>query len=61
MDFSDLTPEQIEKAKECKSADELVALAQEEGIELSDEQLEAFSGGENWKDKCMLLSCYLFG
>ena len=49
--FSDLTPEQMEKARACKDASELVALAQTEGIELTDEQLDAVSGG-SWYD-CM--------
>lgn len=40
-----LTEEQIGKVKGCKSQEELLALAKEEGIELSDEQLEAVSGG----------------
>lgn len=52
MDFKDLTDEQKAKAKECKTPDELVALAQEEGIELTDEQLEAVSGGWNSCDDC---------
>jgi hypothetical protein len=45
MNYEDLTSEQQEMAKACKSADELVALAKSEGVELSDEQLEAISGG----------------
>ena len=40
-----LTQEQIAKAKACKNSEELLALAKEEGIELTDEQLEAVSGG----------------
>ena len=40
-----LTEEQIAKVKACKSQEELLALAKEEGIELTDEQLEAVSGG----------------
>jgi DNA-directed RNA polymerase subunit M/transcription elongation factor TFIIS len=40
-----LTDEQIEKASHCKSPEELLSLAKEEGIELTDEQLEAVSGG----------------
>ena len=40
-----LTPEQITKVKACKNSDELLALAKQEGIELTDEQLEAVSGG----------------
>ena len=40
-----LTDEQIAKVKACKNSDELLALAKEEGIELTDEQLAAVSGG----------------
>lgn len=40
-----LTEEQIGKIKECKSQEEVLKIAKEEGIELSDEQLEAVSGG----------------
>ena len=40
-----LTPEQIEKVKSCKNRDELLALAKAEGIELTNEQLEAVNGG----------------
>ena len=39
-----LTDEQIEKASRCHSEAELLALAKEEGIELTDEQLAAVSG-----------------
>ncbi len=45
MDFEGLTSEQQEKARACKTVDELVALAKEEGVELSDEQMEAMAGG----------------
>jgi len=40
-----LTEEQVAKVKACKSTEEMLALAKNEGIELSDEQLEAVSGG----------------
>ena len=40
-----LTDEQIAKVKGCKTQEEMLALAKEEGIELTDEQLEAVSGG----------------
>ena len=40
-----LTGEQIAKVKACKDHEELLALAKEEGLELTDEQLEAVSGG----------------
>ena len=40
-----LTEEQITKVKACKNQEEVLKVAQEEGIELTDEQLEAVSGG----------------
>lgn len=45
MKFEDLTPQQKEKAIACKTPDELLELAKEEGFELSDEQLDSISGG----------------
>lgn len=47
MDINELSEEVKAKLRECKSAEELRALAEEEGIELTDELLEAVSGG-NW-------------
>ena len=43
--WESLTDEQKEKAKTCKSWDELTALAGKEGIELPDEVLDAIAGG----------------
>lgn len=43
--FKGLNEEQIAKAKACKSQDELLSLAKEEGFELTEEQLNAVSGG----------------
>lgn len=40
-----LTKEQIAKVKACKNHEELLALAKEEGVELTDEQLNAINGG----------------
>ena len=40
-----LTEEQIAKVKACKNQEEVLKVAKEEGIELTDEQLEAVSGG----------------
>ena len=40
-----LSEEQIKKIEECKSSEEILNLAKAEGIELTDEQLEAVSGG----------------
>ena len=39
MDFKDLTPEQQEKAKACKTPEDILALAKEEGHSLTDEEL----------------------
>ena len=50
MDLNDISPELRKKAKECTSPDELIALAKEEGYKLSDQDLQAVSGG-SW-DSC---------
>ena len=50
MDIKDLTPEQKAKALACTSSEEVVALAKEFGIELTDKQLDAISGGVDWGD-----------
>lgn len=44
--YENLTDEQKEKAKACKTMDELNAFAGKEGIELPDEVLDAVAGGE---------------
>ena len=43
--FKGLTEEQIAKVRFCKNHEDLLALAKAEGIELTDEQLNAISGG----------------
>ena len=43
--YDSLTDEQKEKAKACKTMDELMKLAGEWGIELPDEVLDTVSGG----------------
>ena len=45
MDYQDLTDEQKAKMAACETPDEMLALAREEGIELTDEQLEQVEGG----------------
>ncbi len=42
IDKSKLTKEMIEKAMECETADELVALAKAEGFTLTKEEAEAY-------------------
>ena len=48
MNLEDISPELQERAKACKTPEEVLALAKEEGYELSDEQLESVAGG--WND-----------
>ena len=47
MDFEnlDISPELREKAKTCKTPEELLALAKREGLKLNAEQLEEVVGG----------------
>ena len=46
--FNNLTDEQKEKFKACKTQEELLKALDEENIELSPDQLEAVSGGDGW-------------
>jgi hypothetical protein len=48
VEFKDLTPEQREKALNCKSPEEILNLAKEAGYELNDEELAGVTGG--WGD-----------
>ena len=48
QDFMDgLTEAQKEALKNCKDTSEIMAYLEKEGIELTDEQLDAVSGGLN--------------
>ena len=40
-----LTEEQIARIKACKNQEEMLKVAKEQGVKLTDEQLEAISGG----------------
>ena len=42
--------EQIQKALQCKSVDELIALAKAEGIELSEKEAESYFASLSAKD-----------
>ena len=53
--IENLTPEQREKALACKSTEEVLALAKQEGYELSDDELEQASGG--WGDDARFVAC----
>ena len=55
--FAQLSEEQKEQFRNCKDMDEVMKLANEENVELSDEQLEFLAGGgccecEPWGQKC---------
>ena len=39
---NEITKEQIEKAMQCETAEELIALAKTEGVELTKEEAEAY-------------------
>ena len=58
MDLKDLSPELRSKASACKTPEEIIALAKEEGYELSEEELQAISGGVNWTLWCSDRECY---
>ena len=69
MEFSDMTPELQEKAKACKTPEEMLALAKAEGIELTEEQLDGIAAGGFWDkedncprdDSCEMQYCISFG
>ena len=50
MNFEDLSPELQDKVRACQTAEEILALAKQEGYELSEEALEAVAGGGDWTD-----------
>ncbi|MDO4538569.1 MAG: Nif11-like leader peptide family natural product precursor, partial [Coriobacteriales bacterium] len=52
FDVDGISPEVRDKARQCKTTEELVALAQSEGIELTDEMLDEISGGKLWGVVC---------
>lgn len=44
--LNNMTEEQMAKAKECSSPEEMLAFARKIGYDLSDEELDVISGGE---------------
>ena len=56
MSIDDLTPEQLEKARACKTPEEALSLAKSIGRRLSEKDLEMISGGTMWGqgDHCIL-------
>ena len=57
IDDMNLSPELREKAKACKTPDEMLALAKKEGYKLSDEEMQAVSGGWGCSDDCWDVDC----
>lgn len=54
MDINEMniSPELRKKAAACKTPEELLALAKQEGYKLTEEELEAMSGGRDWGESC---------
>ena len=50
----EVTPDQMEKARACSSVAEIEELAKNEGVELTEEQIDAISGGQAWYEECDL-------
>ena len=48
MNIEGFTPEQIERTRAGKTPKEVLDLAKDEGVELTDEQLDQISGGVDW-------------
>ncbi|MBE6465474.1 Nif11 family protein [Denitrobacterium detoxificans] len=46
MEFDELSEDLKERAKACKTPEEMLALAKDEGMVLSDEDLEQVAGGK---------------
>ena len=52
--YNKLTDEQKKRFRDCKTQEDFLRVVQEEGIELTDDQLEAISGGSalsDWADQ----------
>lgn len=45
MNLDNFTEDQKQRVQECTNAEEIMAFVRDEGIELTDEQLDAVSGG----------------
>ena len=51
MKFEDLPVEVQEKAKTCSTPEDILALAKEEGYELTEEELNAIGAGQGFWDR----------
>ena len=50
MELKDLSSEQMERARACKTPEDILALAKEVDYELSEEELACISGGNDWDE-----------
>ena len=48
MNANELTADQKAKVDSCKTPDDVIALAKDEGYSLSDDELESINGGKDW-------------
>lgn len=64
MNAKDFSPELMEKARACRTSEELFELAKEQGVEIPDEELDAIAGG-GWCDThewgCPADKCGVYG
>ena len=51
MRLEDMTPEMVEQAKGCETPEERMAFIRENGVELTNEQLEGIAGGFQIEDR----------
>lgn len=61
MEFDKLTEEQKAKAREAKTPEDILALAQEEGLELSIDELDGVAGGWSCSEACHDQGCGMIG
>lgn len=57
INLNELTEEQREKIRACKTPEDYLALAKSEGVELTDEQLESIAGGRDWDEPITCPEC----
>ena len=50
MRTEDMTPEQLEEAKALQTPEEMLAYARDNGIDLTDEEMDAIAGGGAYDD-----------
>ena len=58
MDFDNLSAEQLEEAKACKTAEEFMGFCEKNEIKLGKEELEAVTGGAECPDWGLLCLIY---